>query len=305
MTSRPENPPCSDDVDFVCIGAQKSGTTFIASAFHAHPQIQLPDSKELHFFSAKGEYKTEGGFAQCNADRDVAWYRQQFVADSRKKGEISTHYIYDPESARRIRDAFPNIKVFTVLRSPADRAFSQYNMERHKTGKETRSLMQIIRDEPDNEILARGLYARQLAPYVHEFPSDQLRVYLFEEMTADPVAFFRDVYDFIGIDNSVVPHGLDKRMNPSRRTRFMFIPRTIRMIRKALEAIGLRSLVRGLIQFGVGRRLREFNNRYNQVVVDFTMSAEERSALHRYFEEDIEELGRLLNRDLSIWKRSQ
>jgi len=302
MIAKNEEKYGADSVDFVCIGAQKSGTTFVASAFRSHPEIQLPDSKELHFFSAKGEYKTEGGYAQCNADKDVEWYKRQFLADKCKKGEISTHYLFDLESAARIGEAFPDIKIFSILRNPVDRAFSQYNMERHKTGKERRSLMQIIQEEPDNEIIARGLYARQLAPYMRQFSDNQLRVYLFDDMKRDPAAFFLDLFGFIGVDTSVVPPSLNKRMNKSRKAKFVFIPRFVRFIRTALEAAGLRNIIRTLNRLGVAQQLRKFNNRYNQVAMDFEMSPSERAALNDYFVDDIEQLEKLIKRDLSHWK---
>lgn len=302
MTANNEKKYGVESVDFLCIGAQKSGTTFIASSFRSHPEIQLPSSKELHFFSPKGEYKSEGGFAQCNADKDIEWYGRQFVADDRKKGEISTHYLFDPASAEKIKEAYPDIKIFSILRNPVDRAFSQYNMEKYKTGKERRSLMKIIREEPDNEIIARGLYARQLAPYMRQFPDDQLRVYLFDDMKRDPAAFFLDLFGFIGVDTAIVPPSLNKRMNKSRRTKFVFIPRIVRFIRTTLEAAGLRNVIRTLNRWGVAQQLRKFNNRYNQVAVDFEMSSDERAALQGYFTDDIEQLEVLINRDLSAWK---
>jgi hypothetical protein len=305
MTPDSEEKNEVENVDFVCIGAQKSGTTFLASAFRSHPGIQLPNSKELHFFSPKGEYKSEGGFAQCNADKDVDWYKQQFLADDRKKGEISTHYLFDPASAVRIKQAFPDIKVFSILRNPVERAFSQYNMERHKTGKERRSLMKIIQEEPDNEIMTRGLYARQLAPYMEQFPDEQIRVYLFDDMKSDPAAFFLDLFGFIDVDTSVVPPALNKRMNKSRKAKFVFIPRFVRFVRTTLEASGLRSIVRTLDRLGAAQQLRKFNNRYNQVAMDFEMSASERAALSEFFLDDIEQLEKLVNRDLSHWKSPQ
>ena len=302
MIARTKTTHVSDSVDFLCIGAQKSGTTFVASSFRSHPEIQLPTSKELHFFSPKGEYKSEGGFAQCNADKDIEWYKRQFVADNRKKGEISTHYLFDPASAEKIREACPHVKIFSILRNPVDRAFSQYNMERYKTGKERRSLMKIIQEEPDNEIIARGLYARQLAPYRRQFSDDQLRVYLFDDMKRDTAAFYLDLFGFIGVDTSVVPPSLNKRMNKSRRTKFVFIPRFVRFVRTTLEAVGLRNAIRTLNRWGVAQQIRKFNNRYNQVSIDFEMSPDERAALHECFVDDIEQLEKLISRDLSHWK---
>jgi len=308
MIASTETTHGADSVDFLCIGAQKSGTTFVTSAFLAHPEIQLPssrelfESKELYFFSPKGEYKSKAGFALSNADRDIEWYKQQFVDDSRKKGEISTHYILDPASAERIKKAFPKVKVFAILRNPVNRAFSQYNMERHENAKETRSLMRILDEEPENEILARGLYFRQLVPYMRQFSSDQLRVYLFEDVIEDPAAFFVDLFGFIGVDTEFMPPGLNKRMNKSSRVKYAFIPRTARFVRQTLENAGLGNVVRAMTRSGIAKRYLYFHNRYNRVATDFKLTPDDCTALQSFYADDIRQLEQLINRDLPRWK---
>lgn len=287
---------------FVCLGAQKSGTTYIAHALHAHPEIQIPDSKELYYFSPIGEYKSDANFAQCNFGKDLNWYKRQFLNDTRKCGEISTQYLFDPGCAARIKSAFPEISVFAVLRNPVERAFSQYNMERFKTGKEKRPLLEIINKEPNNEIIRRGVYSDQLRPYFEEFEPDKIRVYIFDDMIRDPASFFHDLFRFLGVNPKFSPPALQKRMNRSRRTKYVFIPRTVRFTRQTLEKLGLRSIIRMLNNFGAGKLIRQFNNRYNQVAVDFRMTDVERSALHSLFVEDIEKLEILIDRDLSVWK---
>jgi hypothetical protein len=137
---------------------------------------------------------------------------------------------------------------------------------------------------------------------MRQFSDDQLRVYLFDDMTRDPAAFFLDLFGFIGVDTSVVPSSLNKRMNKSRRTKFVFIPRFVRFVRTTLEAVRLRNAIRTLNRWGVAEQIRKFNNRYNQVATDFEMSPAERAALHDCFVDDIEQLEKLISRDLSHWK---
>src|SRR3712207_610972 len=38
---------------FLCIGAQKAGTTWLYANLRAHPSIWLPSEKELHYFDEK------------------------------------------------------------------------------------------------------------------------------------------------------------------------------------------------------------------------------------------------------------
>ena len=305
MTEATELEYGAASVDFICIGAQKSGTTYITSALHAHPEVQLYGNKETYFFSSKGEYQTRDDGAHSNAHRGIDWYKGLFLNDSRKKGEVSTHYILDPRSARKIKQAFPDIRLFAILRNPIDRAFSQYNMERFKTVKESRSLMTIIKKEPNNEILARGLYFKQLTPFVQEFPGDQLRIFLFDDILDNPGKLFFELFKHIGVDTSVVPPGINKRMNKSGVAKYPLIPRSVRFVRQTLENLGLSSVIRGLTKIGVAQAYLNFHNRYNKKAADYEMTMEERAALQAYYADDIELLERMINRDLSHWKAKQ
>jgi len=54
--------------DFLCIGAQKSGTTWLYHNLGLHPQIWLPIVKELHHFNRPSStlYKRILGTMSCD-----------------------------------------------------------------------------------------------------------------------------------------------------------------------------------------------------------------------------------------------
>ncbi|RYJ02932.1 MAG: sulfotransferase, partial [Actinomycetales bacterium] len=52
---------------FLCIGAQKCGTTWLASAVAQHPEVGTGRKKELHFFDQRAAY-----------ERGLDWYESQF-----------------------------------------------------------------------------------------------------------------------------------------------------------------------------------------------------------------------------------
>lgn len=63
--------------DFLIVGAQKAGTTWLYRNLRAHPQVWMPHVKELHYFDEK--IKTKGGpLDRLRGDRseDVRWRRQ-------------------------------------------------------------------------------------------------------------------------------------------------------------------------------------------------------------------------------------
>ena len=63
--------------DFLVIGAQKAGTTWLDRSLRIHPQIWMPREKELHYFDEKA--RLDGGpRARLRGDRpaDERWRRQ-------------------------------------------------------------------------------------------------------------------------------------------------------------------------------------------------------------------------------------
>jgi len=72
--------------NFLCIGAQKAGTTLLFDILKQHPDIYLPEAKELHFFDRDEEY-----------DKGIFWYRDAHFkgAEHRKCiGEVTPSYIF-------------------------------------------------------------------------------------------------------------------------------------------------------------------------------------------------------------------
>ena len=63
--------------DFLIVGAQKAGTTWLHRNLRAHPQVWMPHDKELHYFDEK--IKTKGGTLESlrgERQEDVRWRGQ-------------------------------------------------------------------------------------------------------------------------------------------------------------------------------------------------------------------------------------
>jgi hypothetical protein len=68
---------------FLCIGAQKCGTTWLATAVSQHPEVGTGRKKELHFFDQREAYA-----------RGLDWYESQFRTgpETRAVGEFTPNY---------------------------------------------------------------------------------------------------------------------------------------------------------------------------------------------------------------------
>ncbi|OGT83573.1 MAG: hypothetical protein A3H91_02535 [Gammaproteobacteria bacterium RIFCSPLOWO2_02_FULL_61_13] len=97
--------------DFLCIGAQKAGTTWLYENLRRHPEIFLPHRKELHYF--------DWGYS-----RHINIYAKNFENVSGKiKGDITPAYaVIAPDRIDIIRAIMPDAKILMLLRNPVGRA---------------------------------------------------------------------------------------------------------------------------------------------------------------------------------------
>ncbi len=124
--------------NFFIIGAAKSGTTSLYYYLKNHPQIYMSPVKEPEFFSFTGQKidrkdmrLAPGIFAITERNDYEALFKD--VKDEVAIGEASPSYIYVPEVPARIKAMIPDPKFIAILRHPAERAFSHFNMRLNKS----------------------------------------------------------------------------------------------------------------------------------------------------------------------------
>ena len=173
--------------NFLIIGAMKSGTTALYYYLAQHPQVYMSPVKEPNFFCSEGQASREDTVARLET------YQGLFkdVSDEKVIGEASHCYLYEPEAAVRIQQYLPDAKFVAVLRDPVDRAYSHFlHMVRNGTEPLT-DFAQALREEEvgahrersPQDYIGRGLYYDQLKRYFDTFGQDQVRVYLYEDLS--------------------------------------------------------------------------------------------------------------------------
>ena len=292
--------------NFLVIGAAKGGTTALHRYLTQHPQIFMSRRKELRFFPFEGgrpDYRGPGDAADAaSITTTIEEYRAHFAGSEGfpARGESSPLYLYMPRSAERIRHYLPEAKLIAVLRHPAERAFSQYLMIR-RDGLETLGFAEALAAE-DRRVAdgwghrwhyrRRGFYAAQLRRYFERFRREQLRVYLYEDYVADPAGMMRDVFRFLGVDDSFVPD-MSVRHNESK------FPRSRALQVFLTEQRAAKNLLKPLLPAGWSRRIGDQLRRRN--LTRPQLPEGERRSLIEVYREDVAELQEMLGRDLSGW----
>lgn len=276
-------------MDFIGVGAQKSGTSWVYSCLFEHPEVCIP-VKEIHFFS-RDRY-----------NKGVDWYESQFKGckNSQKRGEFSTSYLYSELAPERVATHYPEVKIIAVLRHPVRRAYSQY-MNAIKAGEigDDVSFEQYV--DLENTCLSQGHYCWQLKRYFNVFKKEQIKVLVYEDIEKNPLQFIQDIYRFIGVDDSFVPYSLDKKVNTARTPKLVGLDKLMHFISENMRKFGLGKFVHLIKTSGVTDWLRVINSK--KPTNDSAELYIEK--YNHYFVEDVKELSKMINRDLGQeWKIS-
>lgn len=205
-------------LDFLIIGAMRSGTTTLHELLKQHPHIALPPGKEVPFFNDDYYYK-----------KGLDWYIESNFTHATSKqqlGTITPQYMFSPDgfptqqTVDRIKHHLPNVKLIAVLRHPIERAYSNYQLVKRRS-LETRSFEEAMNDilisskesllhnpKVSDLYLLRSMYGEQLAPYYKEFSKDQILIIFTDELKNEPKETFRRIVKFINVETEFAPKNI-------------------------------------------------------------------------------------------------
>lgn len=175
--------------DFICVGAQKAGTTWFYEQISRHPQVFMR-IKEIDFFFRP---------------LDLSWYSKIFEDAPKNQlcGGISANYAAFIGLSGKIKHFFPAALIINLLRNPEDRAFSQWKI--------ARSLNNIPSDVSFLDAFNLNLqYMRQRGEYVriieecdYFYPlGKKSAVFWVDDIRTKPRELMRSIMVFLGIDSS-------------------------------------------------------------------------------------------------------
>jgi Sulfotransferase domain len=271
-------------IDFIGVGAQKSGTSWAYTCLYDHPEVCAP-IKEIHFFSRP----------RWSEGRE--WYENHMSAcgEGKKTGEFSTSYLYSKEAPERIHSLYPDTKIIAILRNPIDRAYSQYR-NAIKSGEIPESTPFEVYTREEASVLEQGLYAEQIARYDALFKKEQLLVLIYEDIRRDPVLFMKRIYEFLGIDASFVSSMVYDEINVARTPKHVFIDRAMHHVSETLRKIGFDRFVHLVRKSGLPDIVRNLNTKPKEKSAH--TKTFEREPLVEYFRNDVRALTLRLGRDM-------
>lgn len=276
--------------DFIGIGVQKGGTSWLHKQLVVHPQVFIPPHrKEIHFFDVY-------------FDRDVAWYRKFFndAKSNQVKGEITPSYIYDAMTCDRLHEICPHAKLIVMLRHPVERAYSHYCMTfQSGEGQKYKSFDDFMTHHPHG--FKRGLYGEQLLRWFDRFDRSNFLILLSEETSNSDEALektFDQISDFLNIDPSLFDRELaQQRVGQARPApRFTMLAKLAQKTRLLLRDLNMDFVASTLKKIGITRALLGQGN-----VAIPPLNDDERAKWLSAYQKDIQQLEKLLDRSFQHW----
>ncbi|MGJ8548448.1 sulfotransferase family protein [Winogradskyella wichelsiae] len=288
-------------LDFLCIGAQKSGTTSLHDILVQHPEIALPKNKETHFFSHEDIY-TE----------DIEDYYKMFTSNlssDKVIGEIDPEYLPSKLAYKRLYKNFgPNIKFIVILRNPFDRAYSQYLMSKRR-GFEPLGFKESIEAEKGrindqfsdlyHSYSTRSLYTPQIKKYLELFDLSNFLFIRFEDDFLDNKSETIDrITTFLGLP----PFNYNLNIESNRAS----VPKS-KLVRDFVDKPGIiRKYGKHLVPFsGLRRSIINKIDHLNRKKISYAVNESlKKELIENLFLEDIKELESLTKLNLSRWYKT-
>lgn len=224
-------------IDFIGIGAQKAGTTWLWRMLKQHPDFDLPYIKEMHYFDRSETYPSPNKLSKSNLTSrlidskwlkfsaktfyyqtkgadvkklrwlinwylgryDDNWYLSLFKSFSGITGEITPSYsILNVNDIKKMHSLIPETKVVFILRNPIERAWSSY---RFFLGKKYN-----VHSLNGTEIKAffnspaqelRSNYIRTIENYASVFDPSRILICFFDAISEDPELLFNEILTFL------------------------------------------------------------------------------------------------------------
>ena len=225
--------------DFLIIGAQKAGTTWLHRNLQTHPQVWMPKEKELHYFDEKMGAETSlrsklwgkramderwrrqvrrqmGRYARFSPS-DIAWDLRYFLGSwndawyaslfaqgtGKTAGETTPDYsVLGRKHIAHVREIMPDARIIFLMRNPIERAWSQSLMDLRG-----RNIEDVTDEEFQRHFKGKRShlftdYLRTLANWEAFFPQGQIFVGFLEDVHFYPNRLLARAYRFLGVDPS-------------------------------------------------------------------------------------------------------
>ena len=302
--------------DFLIVGAAKSGTTSLHYYLKQHPEIFMPEVKEIALFRYLNTPKEYISMVEKKWSLKLVYKFDDYIKhfkkalDSQMIGEACPGYRYAyKDTIKNIkiiyRENYKNLKIIIILRNPADRAWSFFMMLRRDGQEPIEEFKEALKPEVYNKRLKDnkgfpvgipnyigvGRYYEQVDAYMREFKD--VKIFLYDDLCTDAVKVVREIYNFLGVSEGVTPN-IKKRYNISGVSKVKLLHTLV------THKYMMKDILKYFIPFKMRKKIRYAI--LEKIIQRKEIPQDIRKEVNKqFYENDIIKLQDLIRRDLSSW----
>ena len=299
--------------NFFISGAPRCGTTALYSYLSEHPKIFMSQVKELNYFAS------DFTNVQKIAFKSVDDYHKVFAkagSEHLAVGEASPFYLFSKVAFQNMFNYDHNAKVILTLRHPVEFIESYHRLNLSLLREDQPDLgkawdLQTLRKQgqriPKSARQVELLMYGELGQFSHYleslfaiFPRQQVKIFLFDDLKADPRSVYEKTLAFIGVPSD---NRLEfPQINANFENKSALLARLFHPPQPVYQVF-----VKFIALFGTGfmekvsivyNRLERMNTtRASRTTLDPAL----RARMLEHFSPDIKKLSVLIERDLSPW----
>lgn len=203
-------------INLFIVGTQKGGTTALADFLAKHPNVYVVDGKEAHVFDNPELQNTSFECIDMAYQQLLSQYNGEEICC-----DATPIYMYFKEIPTRLFNYNPNARIIIILREPAERAFSHYQMEKRRGDEELGYYSALLSEkkrlaaDADPYQLgsahrvfsyrSRGHYFSQLVNIYSSFPKENVLILTNDQLRLHHQRTLGKVTHFLNIPNVEIP----------------------------------------------------------------------------------------------------
>lgn len=290
------------------VGAPKCGTTSMHTYLGQHPDIFMCEPKEPYYFLTDMPHKD-----RFNAKAYFALFKQ--AKNVKYAGESSVVYLYSRTAASKIHSFCSTARIIIMLRNPIDLLYSLHHQLLHIGNEDIFDFAEALAVEPDRAAGKRipssasfphGLLYRkivdfppQITRYFNAFGRDAVKIIIFDDFFQDAAREYQQTLQWLGLRDDVqVDLNIRNIAQPLPNLviqRFLRRNAVLRLFRAAMHRLVPNSII-AAVQRAIGAATQKQRPK--------TMNSELRARLQEELRPQVEQLSKLIGRDLTHWCRS-
>jgi hypothetical protein len=300
-------PVTTKQPDFFIVGAPKSGTTALYEYLRQHPDVFLPERKELRFFGSDLDVRDRH---KLSRDEFLEYFAD--APDGAFIGTAYVWYLYSQTASSEIRRFNADAKIIAMLRNPLEMLPALHG-EHLTNGNENLTTLSVALDAepqrragrliPPHAHLPQGLfysevarYSDQLERYFEAFGRARVHVILFDDFASSPADAYVETLRFLGVRDDFRPESFpiinaSKRLRSERLRHFLARPPELP-----------RRVIRHVVPSQLRRAVYERAKRTNVVnALRAPVPQETVERLRALYCDEVERLSDLLGVNLKHW----